>query len=394
VSSAAAFRRDRTTWLAYAALASYTFCLYALGPMLAFLRDELHLSYTVTSLHSSLWAAGTVVTGLSFSWLVRVLGRYRLFWLGAAGTAIGLVLVMVGHAVVLTLLAAAWLGTSGTMLQTGSISLLSQRHGERRDRAFVEATVGGSAAAVLAPLVLGLGERSPVGWRAGFLLPLLALAILYVLFGRLELPTGQSAVARARRRLPADFWGAALLVSVVVGLEFCLVFYAPQMLKAGAGLPTSQAATVLSLFYVGELAGRAAAGGLTRRPGRAVSLTLVGLALTAAGVLALWLSGRPWLAIPGLLVAGLGVANLYPLSLALALGAAAGQTDLANARVQLLTGIAVLSAPLLLGSLADTVGVTRAFALVLALIALALLLLWMVVSRPSRPAAVSPEQPR
>jgi MFS family permease len=392
VSNAAAFRRDRTTLLAYAALATFTFCLYALGPMLAFLRDELNLSYTLTSLHSSLWAAGTVVTGLSFSWLVRVLGRYRLFWLGAAGTAIGLVLVMVGHTVALTLLAAAWMGTSGTMLQTGTISLLSQRHGERRDRAFVEATVGGSLAAVLAPLVLGLGERSPGGWRAGFLLPLLALAILYLLFRRLELPTGQAAEAGSRRRLPAAFWRAALLVSVVVGLEFCLVFYAPQMLKAGAGLPTSQAAAVLSLFYLGELAGRAAAGWLTRRPGRAPSLTLAGLALTAAGVLALWLAG--WLAIPGLLVAGLGVANLYPLTLTLALGTAAGETDLANARVQLLTGIAVLSAPLVLGSLADTVGVTRAFILVLVLIALALVLLRTAVSIPSRPAAVSPEQPR
>jgi hypothetical protein len=38
--------------LAYGALAAYTYCLYGLGPILAFLRDELHLSYTVTSLHS------------------------------------------------------------------------------------------------------------------------------------------------------------------------------------------------------------------------------------------------------------------------------------------------------------------------------------------------------
>jgi MFS family permease len=75
--------------LAYAALAIYSFCLYALGPTLTFLRDELRLSYTLTSLHSSLWAAGTVVTGLVFARLVVLLGRRRLFWLGAGGTAGG-----------------------------------------------------------------------------------------------------------------------------------------------------------------------------------------------------------------------------------------------------------------------------------------------------------------
>jgi fucose permease len=163
-----------------------------------------------------------------------------------------------------------------------------------------------------------------------------------------------------------------MLVSVVVGLEFCLVFYAPQLLRVGAGIPTPQAAALLSFFYAGELGGRAAGGFLTRRPGGAGALIVLGLAVTAAGVLTIWVSGRAWLAAPGLLVAGLGVANLYPLALALALGAAGEQTDLANARVQLLVGAAVLAAPLALGLLADRLGVERAFALVIALIATAL----------------------
>jgi fucose permease len=116
-----------------------------------------------------------------------------------------------------------------------------------------------------------------------------------------------------------------------------------------------------------------------------VPLTLAALALTSAGFLALWLSGQPTLAVSGLLVAGLGVANLYPLTLALALGAAAGQTDRATARVQLLVGLAVIAAPLALGSLADRAGVARAFALVPALIGLAPLLL--LAGRRSRRVA-------
>ena len=41
--------RTGRTWLAYGALASYAYCLYGLGPVLAFLHADLHLSYTVTN---------------------------------------------------------------------------------------------------------------------------------------------------------------------------------------------------------------------------------------------------------------------------------------------------------------------------------------------------------
>jgi MFS family permease len=96
----------RVTVLAYTALAPYVFCLYGLGPILVFLHDELRLSYTLTSLHSALWAAGTVLSGLVFARLTRLAGRVRLFWWSMAGTAAGALLFAVGHIVALTLLAA------------------------------------------------------------------------------------------------------------------------------------------------------------------------------------------------------------------------------------------------------------------------------------------------
>jgi hypothetical protein len=158
-----------------------------------------------------------------------------------------------------------------------------------------------------------------------------ALVALYLLFRRVELPRTRALPNGPRRGLLAA--GAARLGRG--RLEFCLVFYAPQLLEVGARLDTGHAAAVLSLFFLDELAGRMAGGGLTRRPARAPALAAVGLAL----------------------------------------GAADGLTDLGTARTHLLTGIAVIAAPLALGSLADAVGVLRAFAFVPVLIAVALLLL-------------------
>lgn len=50
------FRRDRLTWLLYLLLAFYGYSLNLPGPITPFLRRELGLSYTVSSLHFSAFA--------------------------------------------------------------------------------------------------------------------------------------------------------------------------------------------------------------------------------------------------------------------------------------------------------------------------------------------------
>jgi MFS family permease len=101
---------------------------------------------------------------------------------------------------------------------------------------------------------------------------------------------------------------------------------------------------------------------------------------------------HPALAIAGLTVCGVGLANLYPLSLALTLAAAPGNGDTANARTQLLGGILVIAAPYLLGSLADHLGLRAAFTVEPALIAAAALLL-LAGLRPARPARLPGHHP-
>lgn len=99
-----------------------------------------------------------------------------------------------------------------------------------------------------------------------------------------------------------------------------------------------------------------------------------------------WLSGGAVSAISGLFIAGLGVANLFPLSLALTLAAGPRQTDTANARTQLLGGLLVVSAPFLLGALADRIGLRAAFIVVPALILISAALL-LAAQRAERAAA-------
>jgi MFS family permease len=371
-----AFRRDPPTLLSYAALAGYAFWLYAFGPALALLQAELHFSYTLLGIYSALWAAGAALAGLTFAAFARRLQRAALLWCSAAGATAGAGLFAATHTVAVTMLGAVVLGFAGTTLLTCTQAILSDRHGERRDRALTEANVGAAACAVLAPLLLGLLQGTPASWRAAMGLPALGLAGLYLRYRHQPLPAAPAArLTAGRARLPLSCWLLATLVAAGIAVEFCLVYFGAELLTA-TGLRTAQAATAMSGFYLGILGGRLGGAWLTRRAGRTVPLLCASLAVTAAGFLIFWLGGTPVVAIAGLFICGFGIANLYPLSLTLTLAAAPGNGDTANARTQLLGGVLVIAAPYLLGSLADHLGLRAAFTVEPVLIgACALLLL-------------------
>ncbi len=380
--SSPSFRRDRLTWLTYFSISAYAFYVYALGPVVSLLRTELHLSYTLASLHSTLWAVGAVATGLGFDVLSRRLGRRLLLWLSALVTAAGAVLFALAHEVALTLPATAILAVGSSTLGAVSATLIADHHGGQRDRALLEANAGASGTGIAVPALLGLLAGTVAGWRPGLLVPVVTLAALFAVYRRLPLPAPVATAASARR-LPRSFWPACLLVAFAVAIEFAILFYAVPLLGAGSGIPTDRAAAILSVFLVGELSGRLAGARLTRRSGRGEAVVAVSLALTLAGFLVLWLGRTAPLQGVALYATGAGVGNLYPISLALAFRASQGLNDRAMARTQIAIAIAIGTAPVLLGALSDRFGVLRALAVEPALIAGAAVLLFVVRGRPA-----------
>jgi MFS family permease len=372
----AEFTRDAPTRLSYGALAAYAFWLYAFGPALALLRAELHFSYTLIGIYSALWSGGAALAGLVFARLACRLGRRATLWAAGGGTSAAALLFSVAHGVGPGLVAAGIFGFAGTTLLMVTQSVLADRHGARRDRALAEANVGAAACAVLAPLLLGALAGTAAGWRTALALPLIALAGLYLVYRRDALPAHPPSPSggHPRARLPLACWLLALLVAIGIAVEFCLIYFGAEHLDA-IGLSTGDAATAVSAFYVGILAGRVAGAGLTRVSGRTTILLWASLGLTAVGFVPFWLDAQPVVAIAGLFVCGVGIANLYPLSLALALAAAPDRTDAANALTQLLGGVLVIVAPYLLGSLADHLGLRSAFAIEPVLIVLSAVLL-------------------
>jgi fucose permease len=147
-----------------------------------------------------------------------------------------------------------------------------------------------------------------------------------------------------------------------------VLLWAPAYLERVAGFQPATAATVAAGFFVGVLAGRIALRGLVRT----LTPQTILFSAFATGVVGFglyWGVGAPWAAIAGMVLLGLCVAPLYPVAMALGIGAANGANDAASARLTLAFGIALLVAPATLGAFADVVGLSLAHLTLPALIA-------------------------
>ena len=378
------FRRDRLTWVAYVMLAWFAYLQAAPGLVLVYLRDELDLSYSTGGLHVAAFAAGSLVAGVISARLERVLGRRTLFWSAAAlmgaGT-IGLTLARVVPATVGSVLA---MGLGGGLLLVTIQAALADHHGARRAVALTEANVAAAVAYVVLIGFLSLTAALHLGWRVALLISLLVPLLLW--WGNRRLAIDAPPPSRVEHdRLPAVFWVAAVMLFCMVAVEWCITAWGATFVADAAAVSTDTAVGLMGGYFGGVVTGRALGSRLTRRfePER---LLVIALALTAAGFAVLWPSTGPLQALAGLTVLGIGLGNLFPLGLAVTVGLAPDRAALASARAVGATSVAVLIAPLTVGTLADATSLTAALGVVPVGLALAATGLWITVRGRSRTA--------
>lgn len=370
------FYRDRFTWLAYLLLAFYGYFLNVLGPITPFLKDELGLSYTISSLHFTAFAVGILLIGLGGHLVIQRLGRWRSLWIGAAGISLGALVLLIGKTPLITVGASFLMGLVGSLILAIVPAALSDQHGERGAVALAEANVIASLVATAAPLLVGWFALWIGGWRAALGAVAFAPVLLYLGLGRAATPataTASKDPAPAGSPLPGVFWLYWVAIVLAVSVEFCMIFWSADYLENVLDLPKAGAAQSVSLFLAAMVLGRMAGGRLVQRfP--ASKVVTASILVAGLGFLLFWRAGGVLLGLGGLLITGLGVASLYPLILSLAIGAAGGNTVQASARAALASGTAILALPLVLGRLADAVGIGLAYGIVILLLGGALLI--------------------
>jgi len=364
------FIRDRLTWLAYAMLAYIGFSQSILGPLMPFLRTELQLNYTLGGLLPATLATGLILSGLISAGLARRWSRRGVFWLGSLGLAAGVVMLSLSYRFESALTAVLVMGICSSLTQVMIQAILSDRHAGRRAIALTEANVAASLSTTITPLVIGSLQSTGLGWRTVPVIVVLLLTLLAGIFSRQSIPDRpavQTEAAEEKGRLPVAFRLYWIVLFFVVAVEMSVVVWATDFLVSVAGLSRTDAVLGFSTFPAAMLVGRIAGSRLTRRSS-SLRLLLMALGVTLAGFPLFWLARLPALNILGLFITGLGIANLYPLTLSMAIGLTPDRSNQASARVSMGVGTALLTAPLLLGWLADRLSLQLAYGMVIVLI--------------------------
>jgi fucose permease len=389
--AAQTFHRNRFTWLAYLLLAFYGYFLNILGPITPFLKEELKLSYTVSSLHFTAFAFGILLMGLSGHALIQRVGRGHSLWIGAFGISTSALILLSGRSPVITISASFCMGLVGSLILVIVPSALSDQHKEQRAVALSEANVVASLVCTAAPLMVGWSARLPGGWRLALGIAAFTPILMRLGFGRAAPPrstSGQEYPTSVRQPLPILYWVYWAAIVLAVSIEFCMIFWSADYLENSLGMRKVDAAQAVSLFLAAMIVGRLAGSRLVRRFSTH-RVIIVSILTAGAGFLVFWTTGNTILGLAALFVTGLGVASLYPLILALAIGAAHNNTVQASVRATLASGTAILVLPLALGRLADIVGIRQAYGVVAILLIGVFLIVLITGNRENVPARQS-----
>lgn len=369
------------------ALSAMGFVLAGLGACVAILARDLDEPTSRLALLSSGFAAGLMVVAVVGPRMLKLWSMPTMLSLGSVVCAMGAVFIAVAPAYVVVIAGGLLVGLGGALLVlVAPLMLNGPTAAARLSR--VNAVASGTG--ILAPLAIGTLDGLGPSGRYAMLAAAPPLLFLAVLTRRTRPPQPthpreqvsmpvliDSAPAvglgrkwrRVGRRVVMDVGAGWLRVVLSVSVEFCFVVWAVARLVA-SGLPTAAAALLGSTFPIGMAIGRAI--GPIRY--RGWSPVFPSGALAACGTLLVSLFASPALVALGLVVAGLGVAPLYPVTLA-ALVATPGLSSARLAAVgAMASGTAILIAPALLAVLARVVDLRTAYLVTLPLIAVLFLL--------------------
>ncbi|HYO42850.1 MAG TPA: hypothetical protein VES19_06585 [Candidatus Limnocylindrales bacterium] len=370
----------RLTWTAYLLLGCEGYLIYSVGYITPYLQSELGAPPWAAALPSSALAIGLIISGFIVNRVVRALGSQ---------VAIRLwILLMAVSTVLMSLAVSIWPILAGTLLLGIAISgvlvyvitsLAERDNGVYLMRAVLWSVVGG----VLGPIALSAAART-IGWNFGAVLIVPVLLVLAFLMPPSAAPVVTTAERRREPPLGRAYWLAWIYLLLGVAAEFSFVTWGTQVTVAQAGLALTDATALASLFVFGEVIGRLALSG---GPGARIGLRVVlgaGTVLGAVGGVMLWVAGFAVMAGAGMFLAGLGISVIYPLATRLAVAHTPHAPVKASARLTAASGVAIFAAPLLLGVVAGIAGVISAWALLIAILVAALVVLWLIPIAPVR----------
>jgi MFS family permease len=347
-------------------MANVGFYAASIGVVLVILANDLGLPVEQLAWFGSAFGYGLIVIAFVGPFALR-LGPNRVLATAAAVLGAGSLLLALSFTPVVAYAGGVLQGLGAAGIVLVAPGLL---RGPEAEAKLTTVNAAASIAGVCAPLLLGAATVLGVGGRVPLLLQAAAMVVLAIAAIRMR-PIAPPAEVHPEtvvlvKRGAARRW---LAIVCAVSVEFCFIVWGAARLVQ-TGLNAGMAALVAAAFQVGMASGRVVGSRMIAR----LPMVLVGASLTAVGTLMVVLA--PWWPVVGLgqLVAGFGLATLYPITLARLMATPGLRPELGASMGALASGTAITLAPMLLAAVAGGTGLQLAFLTALPLLGL---LVWL-----------------
>ena len=356
------FRRDAATWTAYGLLSLLTLQIGLVGPIMPYLRAEMGLTYAEGALHTSAFAIGMMASGFIVAPIDTRFGRKGVALIASFALALTFLSLTFAPNLYISILSAGLMGLIGSMIVAIAPMILSAVHPHDFDRALAEANLVAYLGGLAAPIAVSLASRT-LGWHGAALAGFVVLAALVTSIRASHLPTDHEDTHESDGSLGIGYWAFWSLLAIAVATEFCFIVWGASYLEQITGLARGDAVLASTCFPIGMVLGRLIGLPILKRIGSA-KLATASLILAFIGFLVFWIFAKSVFAVAGLFIAGLGIANLYSTGIAMALNAAGSAIKKGAERSSIASGLAIIASPLILGALADALGLYLAYAII------------------------------
>lgn len=371
--------RPEFKWDRLSLASSLGYCLLVaalmVGAVLGELREQFQISGVVSALHGSMFGIGLIVVGLFGVRVVHRIGRRSMLITSTVTMLGGVLLLCIGNAWQVTLVGTGLSGFGAAIFVLIMPGLINDHHGPNRAVAFAAVNGVAGVSGLAFNIVIGLALTAGFSWRGPYL-ALAAVIVVPLAFVawpvRVPEPTDASKfslrVFQDRRVIvPWLFMVNAILA------EFSMGMWSTTYLKEVGGASSGAAPILAGAFALPMLLIRLRLASARRWFGEWLGIAcLVTLAL---GAIMMYVGPSLWIRVLGLAVAGLGSGPMYPLAVDELYKHAEGHLDSValGAVCALGSGVSVTFGPILLGLLADRVGLRSAILFVSFLCALAII---------------------
>ena len=364
-------RRDRVFWAVAFQAAIVNFYFGGFGPAQPLLRAQQHTSLTIAGLHGTAMGIASIFAGLLSPWFAHRFGRAATSWFGLGSFSLGVFFFVISPPIELTLAATFLAGFGASIVVIAMVTQLSHHFPQHQSSAVSQGSGVASGGYVLGTLTVGAIAGTSFNWRLGLLLAIPATITLYALAHK----TTKAAHIPDQRgpqqgSLSGRFWISWIGFVACISTEFATTFWAAALLRNRIG--SSAAISTLCIVALGGGMGLGRWFGPQVLKGFALDLQLEVVLLTqSTGFAVLWFSHSLWISLSSLLIIGLGISMQFALASMRLIGFSEGRPDLAIGKSSLGSGIAIATAPFILGVLGDHLGISRAYLMVPLLIVIA-----------------------